>query len=50
MARLDVVRRGPERLRMGPWRSGTQVGYMIPLAELPPPTTTMVRHCCALLE
>lgn len=50
MARLVVVRRGPERLRIGAWRSGTEVGYLLPLAELPAPTASMVDHCCGLLE
>jgi ribosomal protein S18 acetylase RimI-like enzyme len=49
MARSDVVRRGPERLRVGAWRTGTGVGYLAPVGEVPPPTAAMVRHCCDLL-
>jgi ribosomal protein S18 acetylase RimI-like enzyme len=49
MARSDVVRRGPERLRVGTWRAGSSVGYLAPVGEVPPPTATMVRHCCDLL-
>src|SRR4051812_8609429 len=49
MARSDVVRRGPERLRVGTWRTGTSVGYLAPVGEVPPPTAAMVRHCCDLL-
>src|SRR5215210_758085 len=49
MARSDVVRRGPERLRVGTWRAGSRVGYLAPVGEAPPPTAGMVRHCCDLL-
>jgi GNAT superfamily N-acetyltransferase len=49
MARSDVVRRGPERLRVGIWRAGSHVGYLAPVGEVPPPTADMVRHCCELL-
>jgi ribosomal protein S18 acetylase RimI-like enzyme len=49
MARSHVVRRGPERLRVGIWRAGSRVGYLAPVGEVPPPTAAMVRHCCALL-
>src|SRR5918997_2728480 len=49
MARSDVVRRGPERLRVGTWRAGSHVGYLAPVGEVPPPTAEMVRHCCELL-
>ena len=49
MARSDVVRRGPERLRVGTWRAGSRVGYLAPVGEVPPPTASMVRHCCELL-
>src|SRR5215211_8042256 len=49
MARSDVVRRGPERLRVGIWRAGSRVGYLAPVGDAPPPTATMVRHCCDLL-
>jgi ribosomal protein S18 acetylase RimI-like enzyme len=49
MARSDVVRRGPERLRVGIWRAGSRVGYLAPVGEVPPPTAGMVQHCCELL-
>src|SRR5215213_8246559 len=49
MARSHVVRRGPERLRVGIWRAGSRVGYLAPVGEVPPPTAAMVLHCCALL-
>jgi ribosomal protein S18 acetylase RimI-like enzyme len=49
MARSDVVRRGPERLRVGTWRAGSSVGYLAPVGEVPPPTADMVGHCCDLL-
>lgn len=49
MTRSDVVRRGPERLRVGIWRAGSRVGYLAPVGEVPPPTSGMVEHCCALL-
>ena len=49
MARSHVVRRGPERLRVGIWRTGSRVGYLAPVGEVPPPTAPMVQHCCALL-
>jgi GNAT superfamily N-acetyltransferase len=49
MARSDVVRRGPERLRVGTWRTGVPVGYLAPVGEVPPPSAAMVQHCCDLL-
>src|SRR5918998_3487643 len=49
MARSDVVRRGPERLRVGTWRAGAPVGYLAPVGEVPPPSAAMVQHCCDLL-
>jgi ribosomal protein S18 acetylase RimI-like enzyme len=49
MARSDVVRRGAERLRVGIWRAGSRVGYLAPVGEVPPPTASMVEHCCELL-
>ena len=49
MARSHVVRRGPERLRVGTWRAGSSVGYLAPVGEVPPPTAAMVHHCCDLL-
>jgi ribosomal protein S18 acetylase RimI-like enzyme len=49
VARSDVVRRGSERLRVGRWRAGSRVGYLAPVGEAPPPTATMIHHCCELL-
>jgi GNAT superfamily N-acetyltransferase len=49
MARSDVVRLGPERLRVGTWRAGAPVGYLAPVGEVPPPSAAMVLHCCELL-
>lgn len=49
MRGVDVVRRGPERVRVGPWRSDPNVAHVVPLAESPPLTAAMVRHCCAVL-
>jgi ribosomal protein S18 acetylase RimI-like enzyme len=34
---------------VGPWRGDARVAYLAPVAECPPPTTDMVRWCCALL-
>jgi ribosomal protein S18 acetylase RimI-like enzyme len=48
VAKLDVVRRGPERLRIGSWRGDDRIAYMAPVAEASP-TATMVRLGCALL-
>ena len=48
MARLDIVRRGHEGLRIGSWRGDDRIAYMAPMAETSP-TVTMVRHGCALL-
>lgn len=47
--RLDVLRRGHERARVGPWRGDHSVAYLLPIAERPPLTAAMVRHCCAVL-
>src|SRR5918994_7680823 len=49
MARSNVVRRGPEPVRVGIGRAGSRVGYLAPVGEVPPPTAAMVRHCCDLL-
>ena len=48
--RSEVVRRGPERLRVGPWRGDHRVAFIAPVGDAIPPTTAMVRHACALLQ
>lgn len=49
VARVDEVRRGPERLRVAPFRGNAQVAHVTPVAELPPPTASMVEHTCDVL-
>jgi GNAT superfamily N-acetyltransferase len=46
---VDVVRRGPERVRVVPWRGDPAVAHVTPLGEAPPVTAAMVRHCCGVL-
>lgn len=50
MPGLRVVRLGPERLRMGPWRGDARVACLAPVADTPGPTPAMVQHCCTMLE
>jgi ribosomal protein S18 acetylase RimI-like enzyme len=45
-----VVRRGSERLRVGPWRGDARVAFVSPLADGLPPTTAMVQHACSILH
>jgi ribosomal protein S18 acetylase RimI-like enzyme len=45
---FDEVRRGAERLRVGPWRGDHSIAYMAPATERPP-SVAMVRHACAVL-
>ncbi|MBW3576001.1 MAG: GNAT family N-acetyltransferase [Actinobacteria bacterium] len=49
MPGLRVVRLGPERLRMGPWRGDARVACLAPVADTPGPTPAMVEHCCDML-
>ncbi|HSH23699.1 MAG TPA: GNAT family N-acetyltransferase [Acidimicrobiales bacterium] len=49
MPGLRVVRWGPERIRVGSWRGYQGLAYLAPVAETPPASVNMVRHCCALL-
>ena len=49
MRGVDVVRRGPERVRVVPWRGDPAVAHVTPLGEAPPVTAAMVRHCCGVL-
>ena len=44
------MRRGSERLRVGPWRGDARVAFVSPLADGLPPTTAMVQHACAILH
>jgi len=48
VARLDVMRRGPEGLRIGSWRGDDRIAYMAPVATISP-TVTLVRQGCAVL-
>lgn len=45
-----MVRRGSERLRVGPWRGDARVAFVSPLADGLPPTTAMVQHACSILH
>lgn len=49
MRGVDVVRRGPERVRVAPWRGDARVAQVTPLAESPPLSAAMVRHCREVL-
>ena len=49
MARFTEVRRGPERLRVSPFRGDDRVAHVTPVAAVPPPTSAMVRHACSVL-
>ena len=49
MRGVDVVRRGPERVRVAPWRGDPAIAHVTPLGEAPPVTAAMVRHCCSVL-
>ncbi|MFP5375959.1 MAG: hypothetical protein ACLGIO_04140, partial [Acidimicrobiia bacterium] len=49
MPGLRVVRWGAERVRVGSWRGDDALAYLAPVAETPPASVAMVRHCCALL-
>lgn len=49
MPGLRVVRRGTERLRIGSWRGHAGLAYVAPVAEMPPASGAIVRHCCEVL-
>lgn len=49
MRDVDVVRRGPERVRVMPWRGDATVAHVTPLGEASPLSVAMVRHCCVAL-
>jgi ribosomal protein S18 acetylase RimI-like enzyme len=46
---VDVVRRGPERARVGPWRGDRRVAHLTPMGEAPALSAAMVQHCCVVL-
>lgn len=48
MRRLDEVRRGSERLRVGPWRGDQRIALVSPTGG-GPPTPDVVRHACDVL-
>jgi GNAT superfamily N-acetyltransferase len=45
----EVVRRGQERLRVGPWRGDHRIAFIAPVGDAIPPTTAMVQHACEVL-
>lgn len=49
MRGAELVRRGPERVRVRSWRGDPAVAHVLPLGEAPPLTVAMVRHCCRVL-
>lgn len=42
---VDVIKWGPERARVGPWRGDHQVAYLSPVADAPLPSAAFVRRC-----
>jgi ribosomal protein S18 acetylase RimI-like enzyme len=48
--RSEVVRRGQERLRVGPWRGDNRVAFIAPVGDALPPTVAMVEHALAHLQ
>lgn len=48
-ASLEVIRRGAERVRTGPWRGDRLVAYLAPTADTGPLSSGFVRHCVARL-
>ena len=47
--RSEVVRRGHERLRVGPWRGDHSVAFVTPLGDARPPTASIVEQACEVL-
>ena len=45
----DVLRRGREQARAGPWRGDGRVAYLLPLTHRPPPSEAFVRWAMAEL-
>jgi len=46
---VDVIRWGPERARIGPWRGDRQVAFLAPLPDAPVPSPDFVRRCLSIL-
>jgi ribosomal protein S18 acetylase RimI-like enzyme len=42
---VDVIRRGRERVRTGPWRGDHRVAYLAPVPAAPLPSAEFLRHC-----
>jgi GNAT superfamily N-acetyltransferase len=47
--RVDVLRLGADRLRVGTWRGDERVAYIAPLPDAPPTTSDSVRRCLDML-
>ena len=48
--RSEVVHRGHERLRIGPWRGDRRVAFISPVGDATAPTAAIVRAACDVLE
>ena len=48
--RSELVRRGHERLRVGPWRGDHRVAFIAPVGDAAAPTAAIVRAACEVLE
>jgi ribosomal protein S18 acetylase RimI-like enzyme len=46
---VDVIRRGQERVRTGPWRGDQQVALLAPVPAAPFPSAEFVTYCAAIL-
>ncbi len=46
----DVIKWGPERARVGPWRGDAHVAYLSPVADAPAPSPAFVRRCLDQLQ
>jgi ribosomal protein S18 acetylase RimI-like enzyme len=42
---VDVIRRGRERVRTGPWRGDRRVAYLAPVPAAPLPSAEFLQHC-----
>jgi len=49
VSRREILRRGSERLRVGPWRGATTVAYITPVWESPTPSPDLIRHAMRIL-
>ena len=47
--RSQVVRRGHERVRVGPWRGDRHVAFVAPIGDAVPPSAEMIEHACRVL-